>query len=74
MGRRWDDIPLFHSPISLTFPEVEDLPHSSLCKTQPTALTDGKTGMFATHRHSPPRRPGRHTVVVARQGPAPRGW
>ena len=30
------------SPIFPIFPKVEDFPHSSLCKNQPTALIDGK--------------------------------
>ena len=55
MGEKWDEIPIFHSPIPPISPEDEDLPHSSLRKNQPTALTDGKMGFFATHRHSPPR-------------------
>ena len=37
-------------------PEVEDLPHSSLCKNQLTAFTDGEIQIFATHRLPPPRR------------------
>ena len=32
MGGKWDKIPTFHSSIFPIFPEVEDLPHSSLCK------------------------------------------
>ena len=31
-------------------------PHSSLHKNQPPALTDGRMGFSATHRHLPPRR------------------
>ena len=44
MGPKWDEAPIFHSAISPIFPEVEGLPRSSLCKHQPTALTDA-------HRH-----------------------
>ena len=50
----WDEVPIFHSPIFPIFPGVEDLPHSSLCKNQVTALTDGKLGFLpltATHCH-----------------------
>ena len=52
MGEKWDEIPI--PPIFL---EVEEIPHSSLCKNQLTALTDGKTETWAflpltdTHRH-----------------------
>ena len=56
MGGKWDKIPIFHSPPFPIFPEVKDLPHSPLCENRLTALTDGKMGSFATHRHSPPRR------------------
>ena len=56
LGEKWHEIPIFHSSISPMFPEVEDPLHSSLCRNQFTALTDGKMGMFATHRHSPPQR------------------
>ena len=56
MGEKWDEIPIFHSPIFLIFPEVEELPHNSLHKNQLTALTDGKMGFCATRRHSPPER------------------
>ena len=38
---KWDKI---FSPI---FPEVKDLPHSSLCKTQVPALTNRKMGNFS---------------------------
>ena len=31
MGGKWEEIPIFHSPVLPHFPEVEDLPHSSLC-------------------------------------------
>ena len=56
MGEKRQEIPVFHSTISPTFPDVEGLPHNSLCKKQLTALTDGKTmGFVTTHRHSPPR-------------------
>ena len=54
MGEKWDGIPIFHSPISPIFPEVEDLPHSSLCKNQLTAVTDGKWDFLPltdTHCH-----------------------
>ena len=50
MGEKWDELPTFHNPI---FPEVEDLPHSSLCKHQLTTLTNGKWGIFATHQPPP---------------------
>ena len=46
MGEKWEKNGTkmghnthFHSPIVLIFPEVEHLPHNSLCKNQPTALT-----------------------------------
>ena len=39
MGGKWDEIPIFL--ISPIFTEVDDLPHRSLCKTQPTALKNG---------------------------------
>ena len=38
------------------FPELEYPPHSSLWINQLTVLTEGKIGIFATHRHSPPWR------------------
>ena len=60
LGVKWDEIPIFHSPISPIFPEVNDLPPSSLCKHQRTALTDGKMRTFATHQHSPPQRMPAH--------------
>ena len=56
MGEKWDKIPIFHSPIFPIFPEVKDLPLSSLGKNQLRTLTDAKMGFFATHRHSPPRQ------------------
>ena len=46
-----DETPIFHSPISPIFLEVEDLPHNFLCTKQLTALTDGKMGFFATRQH-----------------------
>ena len=55
MGEKWDETPIFQSPPFPIFPEVEDIPKSSLCKNELTALTNGKKGIFATHRHSPPR-------------------
>ena len=33
-GEEWEKIPICHSPIFPIFPEVEDLPHSSLCNNQ----------------------------------------
>ena len=43
---KWDEMPNFGSPISPIFPEVEDLPHSSLGKNpQPYAK---KFGGFST--------------------------
>jgi len=54
MGEKWDEIPMFHSPIFPIFPEVEHLPLSSLCKHQHTTLTNGKMGLLPltdTHRH-----------------------
>ena len=60
MGQKWEKhgtkYPLFTVPCFPFFPKIEDLSHSSLCKNQVTALTDGKMAIFATHRHSPPRR------------------
>ena len=67
MGQKWDDIPIFHTPIFPIFPEVEDLPHRSLCKLQLTALIDGKIGHFATHQHSIPQRPVQMTNRKDRQ-------
>ena len=49
MGQNWDEILIFHSPISPIFPEVEDLPHTSLCKNQLTALTDEKKNGNVCH-------------------------
>ena len=55
-----DEIPIFHSPIFPMFPDVEDLPLSSLCMNQLTALNGGKKpGITATHGHSRPWRPVR---------------
>ena len=54
MRGKWDEIPIFHSSIFPFFPEVEDLPYSSLCKIQLTALTDRKKGNLAAHSPSPP--------------------
>ena len=51
MGEKWDEILIFHSPISPIFPEVEDLPQSSLCKNSSPQSPTEKLGMFATHRH-----------------------
>ena len=56
MGENGTKIPILHSPSFLIVLEVENPPHSSRCKNQHTALTDGKMGIFATHRHSPPQR------------------
>ena len=50
MGEKWDKKKIFHIPI---FPEVEDIPYSSLCKNQLSALTNGKMGILATHGHPP---------------------
>ena len=61
MGEKWDISP---RPIFPILPEVEDLPLSSLCKDQLTALTDGKMGIVATHRHSPPAQKDRHFAVT----------
>ena len=47
--------PLFTVPFFLFFGGQRSF-HSSLCKNQLTALTDGKMGSFAAHQHSPPRR------------------
>ena len=66
-------VPFFRrSKVSLTVP---------LCKTQPTALTDGKMGISATQRHSPPLRMGRtldsatkFMLPGARTKPLPPGY
>ena len=51
-GRKWEEMGgnthFSLSYFSLFLPEVEDLPHSSLCKNQLTALTDGKMAIVAT--------------------------
>ena len=52
MQENWDEIPIFYSPISPVFPEVEDLPLSSLCKHQLTALTDRKMAIRGEFGHS----------------------
>ena len=73
MGQKWDEIPIYHSPISPIFPEVEGLSHSSLCKNQLNALTDEKMRLFVTHRHSPPRRVVRvlgQQAAVGQRAPA----
>ena len=60
-GRKMGDgrkYPFFTVP----FPQISRGRRSrqqSLWKSQRTALTDGKTGIVAIHRHSPPRRPAR---------------
>ena len=59
MGQKWEkigQIPIFHRPTFPIFPEVKDLYHSSVCKIQLIALTDGKMGISVTHQPSPPRR------------------
>ena len=60
MGGKWEEsgtkYPFSSSPNFPIFLKAEDLPLSSLCNNQLTALTDGKKGLFAVHRHSPPRR------------------
>ena len=56
IAEKWDEMPMCHSPIFPIFPEVEDLPRSSLCKNQLTAPTVGKMRLFAIHHHSLPRR------------------
>ena len=78
VGEKWeerDEIPIFHSPIFPSFPEVEDLPHRSLCNTQVTALTDGKMGSWAplidTHRHGGCLRYSAHRTWVVGTGPHP---
>ena len=47
--------PPFSGPQSHS-PEIEDLPHSSPCKNQPTTLTDGKMEFFAIYIRSLPWR------------------
>ena len=61
MGEKWEknEVPIFQISI---FPEVNDLSHSSRCKNQLTALTGGRMGIFATHRHSLPRAMG-HVII-----------
>ena len=52
MGGKWAKKGTKYSFFNPIFPicsEVEDIPHSSLCKNQLTALTDGKMGIFAIH-------------------------
>ena len=63
LGVKWDETPIFHSPISPIFPEVNELPRSFLCKHQRTALTDRKMRTFASHQHSPPQVGGGTTAV-----------
>ena len=52
MGEKWRnmEIPIFHSPISPMFPEMEDLTHSflSIGECSFTALTDGNMGNCST--------------------------
>ena len=56
-GPKWGTkYPIFHGPISRPrSPEGEAPPPSSLCKRPLAALTDGKTGILATHPRSPRR-------------------
>ena len=56
MGGNGTKCPFFTVPLSPIFRRSQIFPHNSTCKTQLTALTDGKMGFFATHRHPPPRR------------------
>ena len=36
MGGKWDEIPIFHRSVLPILPEIEDLPHPSICKNQVT--------------------------------------
>ena len=54
VGENGTKCPLFAVPFPAIFPRVEDLPHNSLCKNHPTALTDRKMGTLPltdTDRH-----------------------
>ena len=60
-GQKWEKngtrYPFFTVPFSPLFRRSKIFPTVPFVKAQPTALTDGKTGTFATRRHPPPRRP-----------------
>ena len=50
MGENGTKCPFFTVSLPPVSRRSKIFPHSSLCKTQLTALTDGKMGTFATHR------------------------
>ena len=61
MGGTWEKNgtkqSFFAVPFSPFFPGSKMFPTIPFVKNQLTALTDRKVGIFATHRHSAPRRP-----------------
>ena len=64
-GRKMGRNIQFSQSLCPIYPEVEDLPLWFLCKNQLTALTDGKMGIFATHRYSSPQWLARMLALVA---------
>ena len=56
VGEKWDEMLMFYSPISPLIWRSKTFPSAPFIQISAPHPPDGKLGILATHRHSPPRR------------------